>query len=104
MRFLSRLATFAAVTLTLAAIGTTTSQAEDAYELTIVPAATGGSPQVFRLNVATGQVSFVSGSNFTAIPDPQPIPAGKYRLYFTQTPDQSTYWVYRLETLAGRTW
>jgi hypothetical protein len=90
--------------LTLTAIGTARSHAEDAYELTIIPAATGGGPSVFRINVATGQVSLLSGSNFTSIPDPQAIPAGKYRLYYTQAPDNKTFWLYRLEALTGRIW
>jgi hypothetical protein len=44
------------------------------------------------------------GSDFADITDPQAIPVGKYRLYHAETPDNKTYWLYRLETQSGRTW
>jgi hypothetical protein len=104
MRLLSRLAILAAMTLSLAAIGSTGSLAADSYTLTIIPPAMGGNPTAFRINVATGQVSNVSGSPSTNVTDPQPIPAGTYRLYSTATPDNKIFWLYRLDTQTGRTW
>ena len=38
------------------------------------------------------------------VKDPQPIPAGEYRLYGTETSDNEIFWLYRLETQTGRTW
>jgi hypothetical protein len=104
MRFLSKLAAFAAISLTFTAIGNTSSLAEDGYELAMLPPATGGSITVFRINTATGQVSSVSGTSMSPVADPETLPAGKYRLYFSQTPDNKSFWLYRLETTTGRTW
>jgi hypothetical protein len=104
MRFLSRAATCAAITLTLTAMGSAGSLAEGAYELSLVPPAVGAGLTAFRLNVATGQVSNVSGPTPSDVQDLQPIPVGEYRLYFTETPDNKTFWLYRLETHTGRTW
>ncbi len=52
MRFLSRLAILTAMTLSLAAIGSTRSLAADGYALTVIPPAMGGSPTAFRINIA----------------------------------------------------
>jgi hypothetical protein len=104
MRLLCRVTTLAAVILTLTATGSTSSLAEDGYEMAFVAPEIGGGITVFRINVASGQVSNVSGSNFSNTNDPQAIPAGKYRLYVAGTPDNKTFWLYRLDTLTGRTW
>ena len=104
MRFPFGAAMFTAITLTIAATGSVSSFAADSYELTLVPPATGENPTAFRLNVATGQVSNVTGSPASDVQDPQPIPAGEYRLYFTQTSDNKLFWLYRLDTRTGRTW
>jgi hypothetical protein len=104
MRPLSRLAMLAAMSLSLAAIGSTRSLAADAYEIAVIPPPIGGGPTMFRLNVTTGQVSLVSVSPSTDVTDPQPIPAGTYRLYSTEPPDNKSFWLYRLETQSGRTW
>jgi hypothetical protein len=95
---------FAAITLTVTATGSVTCFAADGYELTLVPPAMGAGLTAFRLNVATGQVSNVTGAAASDVQDPQPIPAGEYRLYFTQTPDNKTFWLYRLDTRTGRAW
>jgi hypothetical protein len=104
MRFLSRVTAFAAITLTLMTVGGTQSWAADSYELTIVTPAVGGSPIVYRIDVATGKVSNVSASPAADVGDPQAIPAGAYQLYVSETPDNKSYWLYRLETETGRTW
>jgi hypothetical protein len=104
MRFLTRVTTVAAITLTLTAAGSTGSRAEDGYEIAIVPPVTGGGPTVFRINIASGQVSNASGTNLSDVKDPQAVPAGKYRLYVAVTPDNKTFWLYRLDTQTGRTW
>ena len=104
MRFLSRVITFVAMTLALTAIGSTGSLAEDVYEMAVIPAGTGGGATAFRINTASGQVSIVSGDNLVDVKDSAAIPAGKYRLYFTATTDNKTFWLYRLETQTGRTW
>jgi|SRR5579872_3300210 len=104
MRFLSRVTALAAITLALTAIGSTGSLAQDGYELAFIAPAASGGVTVFRINVATGQVSNVSGASPVDVKDPQAIPAGKYRLYSTETPDNKSFWLYRLETQTGRTW
>ena len=96
MRFLFRITMFAAIALTLTAIGSARSMAENVYELAVIPPPeTGGGISVYRINVVTGQVTNASGFTF---------PPGRYRLYFAQTPDQKTFWLYRLETQTGRMW
>ena len=104
MRFISRVTVFAAIALALTAIGSAKSMAEDGYELAYIPPEIGGSPTIYRINVASGQVSSLGATAFSTVTDPQPIPGGKYRLYSTQTPDNKSYWLYRLETQTGRTW
>jgi len=104
MRLLTQFTTVAAITLTLTAIGSTGSLAEDVYEMAFIAPAIGGGPTVFRINVATGQVGTLGTSAFSDVADPQPIPAGKYRLYVAVTPDNKSFWLYRLETQTGRTW
>ena len=104
MRFLSQLTAFAVIALTLTAIGSTKSLAEDGYDLAVVRPVNSGSITFYRVNVATGQVSNVTGSPVSNVNDPQPIPAGKYRLFIGETPDHTSYWLYRLETASGRIW
>jgi hypothetical protein len=105
MRFLFRITMFAAIALTLTAIGSARSMAENVYELAVIPPPeTGGGISVYRINVVTGQVTNASGFTFSDISDSQPVPPGRYRLYFAQTPDQKTFWLYRLETQTGRMW
>ena len=104
MRCFSRLTMFAAITLILAAFGSTKLLAADAYEMALVPPPAGGSPSIFRLNVSTGDVSYVSGTSYLGVPEPQPIPSGTYRLYLTPASDNKVFWLYRLESQTGRTW
>ena len=102
MRFLSRAVTFAVLALTLTVTGGTRSFAADGYKFTLVEV--NGEMYAFRLNVATGQVSTVSGSGFVEVKDPQAIPAGAYQLYSAETLDHKLFWLYRLETQTGRAW
>jgi hypothetical protein len=104
MRCRSRVKMFTATTLILTAIGSTRLLAADGYELTVIPPAMGAGIAVFRLNVTTGQVSNVTGAPASDVTDPQAIPPGEYHLYFAETPDNKTFWLYRLETHTGRTW
>jgi hypothetical protein len=104
MRLLSQLTIFVAIALAPTAVASTTSLAEDAYDLAIVRPINNGSLIVFRLNVTSGQVSNVSGSPVSNVNDAQPVPAGKYRLFIGETPDHNSYWLYRLETTTGRIW
>jgi hypothetical protein len=79
--------------------------AAPAYELTLVPPAPNGSPPVYRINVASGEVSYESGNNYLAIKDAQPIPAGTYHLHSQVSSDgKGTYWLYRMDADSGRTW
>jgi hypothetical protein len=104
MKILANAIAISAICLLLTCVGETRAAAGSAYELTLIPPTETGSPTIFRLDVVTGQVSDVSGSSAVNTKDPQPIPPGVYRLYATQTSDNKTYWLYRLETLSGRTW
>jgi hypothetical protein len=86
-------------------VGTTVSFAAPAYELTIIPPASGGIPKVFRIEVASGLVSYISRSDFVAMKEPQNLPAGAYHLYPAVSPNgNKTYWVYRFDAQSGRTW
>jgi hypothetical protein len=104
MKILANAIAISAICFFLTCAYETQAAAGSAYELTLIPPTETGSPTIFRLDVVTGQVSDVSGSPAVAMKDPQPIPPGIYRLYATQTSDNKTYWLYRLETLSGRTW
>ncbi len=99
---------FARVILLFAGItcaGAGASLAAHAFELTLVPPVPNGNPSIYRINIASGQVSNVTGVTAVATQDPQPIPAGDYRLYSVSSADgKGTFWLYRLETQSGRTW
>ncbi len=84
---------------------TAPSLAEPAYELTVVPPVPNGTPFIYRIDVASGQVSYVSGTNFLVIKDAPPIPPGAYHLHLqTGTDGKGSYWLYRIDAETGRTW
>jgi hypothetical protein len=64
----------------------------------------------FQIEVATGKVQSVWGNgttNFTAIAETAPLPAGDYHLYVLPNPqpDGSSYWmINRMDSNTGRTW
>lgn len=64
----------ATATLVVSCLAASASFAAPVYELTLVPAALNGSPQIYRLEVTSGTVSFVSGSNYAVTSDPQAVP------------------------------
>lgn len=79
--------------------------AAPAYELTLVPPAPNGSPPVYRINVASGEVSYESGNNYLTIKEAQQIPAGTYHLHLQMGADnKGSYWLYRMDADSGRTW
>jgi hypothetical protein len=91
--------------LVMTCIGTSATLGAAAYELTIVPPGLSSSPEIYRLDVASGSVAYVSGNNYAATSDPQPVPPSTYRLYTTVSGDnKGTYWLYRLDMQSGRTW
>ena len=104
MSFLFRAATGAIIAFAPLVTASNAACAQQGYELTMITPSTAGSMAAYRLNVATGQVSNVSGSTSSEVQEPQNIPAGQYRLYSVQTLDKVSYWLYRLETQTGRTW
>jgi len=77
--------------------------AAPAYEMVFAAPSLGGSPSVFRIAVATGQVMAI-GTQFGPIADAAPLPLGDYHLHVTETPDQKTYWLYRMDSQSGRVW
>ncbi|MGP8233148.1 MAG: hypothetical protein ACLQL2_10860 [Methylovirgula sp.] len=91
--------------LAVTCAGATASLAAPAYELTVVTPGGSVTPVIYRLNVASGEVSYTYGVNFSSTKDPQPVPQGAYRLYAaTGTDGKGSYWLYRLETQSGRLW
>lgn len=77
-------------------------QAEALYEGVIVSAPAGDAQVMYRINMQTGEVAKVDGSQLTKIPDAAPLPAGDYHFYLAETPDLKTYWLYRMDRSTGR--
>ncbi len=88
--------------------GADAAKAAGAYEVAIVPPATGDiSPGVFRINVATGQVMTVWGTakTFSTTVDSAPLPPGDYHLYVIESLDGKGVWnMDRFDAQSGRTW
>src|SRR5579862_2321870 len=80
------------------------AHASSSYEMAIVPASNIAGPTYYRVNVATGQVNYISGTQFTATKDAAALPQGDYHLYPQLSPDGKTYWLYRMDSQSGRTW
>jgi gamma-glutamylcyclotransferase (GGCT)/AIG2-like uncharacterized protein YtfP len=98
---------FVASSLVLAIAGVTSAPAAFAapsYQMVVVPPAVAGSPTYFRINVATGQVMYIGGTQFVLTMDSAPLPQGDYHLYSAATPDGKSYWMYRMDSQSGRTW
>ncbi len=102
---LSKLIGAASLFLAMTCAFAAPSLAASPYELTVVPPVPSGSPFIYRINVASGEVSYVSGNNFLALKDARPIPPGSYHLHLQMSSDgKGTYWLYRMDTETGRTW
>jgi hypothetical protein len=102
---LSKLIRIASLFLVMTCVFAAPSLAAPAYELTVVPPAPNGAPFIYRINVASGEVSYVSGNNFLAIKDSSQIPPGSYHLHLQMgTDNKGTYWLYRSDAETGRTW
>jgi hypothetical protein len=102
---LSKLIRIASLFLVMTCVFAAPSLAAPAYELTVVPPAPNGAPFIYRINVASGEVSYVSGNNFLAIKDTSQIPPGSYHLHLQMgTDNKGTYWLYRSDAETGRTW
>jgi hypothetical protein len=93
-----------AVFLAATAAGATMALADPAYELSVITPVPGSGPSVYRIDVASGQVSEVVGSNFVTTKDPQALPAGSYHLHWISSADGKSYWLYRFEAQTGRAW
>ncbi len=79
------------------------ASAAPAYEVAIVAGQVGGSPTTYRITVATGLVVTV-GTLLVPTVDAGPLPPGDYHLFVTETPDNKTYWLYRMDSQSGRMW
>lgn len=85
------------------------SETSRAFQTVVIPGSSSASVGVFRINVATGQVSFGWGSatSMTPIADLS-LPAGQYRLVGWSQPagsDGSVSWgMVRMDTVSGRVW
>lgn len=77
--------------------------AAPAYEMSFAAPPLAGSPSIFRIAVATGQVMSV-GDKLALTTDAAPLPPGDYHLFLMQTPDEKTYWLYRMDSQSGRVW
>jgi hypothetical protein len=95
-----------ATSLVLAVAGVTTAPgafAAPAYEIAVAAPAAGGSPGIYRIDVATGQVMRIR-SQLVPTVDAAPLPQGDYHLLVTETIDKTSYWTYRLDSQSGRVW
>ncbi len=102
---LSKLIGAASLFLAMTCVFAAPSLAAPAYELTVVPPAPNGVPFIYRIDVASGQVSYVSGNNFLVVKDGASIPPGSYHLHLQMGTDaKGTYWLYRIDAGTGRTW
>jgi hypothetical protein len=105
MRCLKRSAAALVLALAISGAAAAAPLAPATYALTVVTPSGSATPVIYRLNVATGEVSYTYGVNFSITKDPQPLPPGSYRLYAATGADgKASYWLYRLETQTGRLW
>jgi hypothetical protein len=107
MRHLAMIILASSVALAVAGIGVTSvAFAAPAYEIVIVPPTTTVvGPTFFRINVASGQVVYQSGTQFVVTPDSAALPAGNYHLYRTESLDRKGAWYMdRMDSESGRTW
>ena len=91
--------------------GMRTAKAESSYEVVLVrPATADGTPGIFRVNVATGQVDTVWGwgplaTAFSTVPESAALPAGEYHIRVLESLDNKGGWeVVRFDSKSGRTW
>lgn len=80
------------------------AHASSSYEMAVLPASSAAGPTYYRVNVATGQVNYITGTQFAATKDAAALPQGDYHLYPQLSPDGKTYWLYRMDAQSGRTW
>lgn len=104
MKQFSKVIAAGAVFLATAATGATMALAESAYELVVITPAPNAGPNIYRVEVASGQVLQVVGNNFVTTKDPQTLPPGSYHLQWISTADGKSYWLYRFDAQTGRTW
>jgi len=91
--------------------GMQTAKAESSYEVVLVrPATADGTPGIFRVNVATGQVDNVwgwgtSATAFSTVSESAALPAGEYHIRVLESLDNKGGWeVVRFDSKSGRTW
>jgi len=91
--------------------GMQTAKAESSYEVVLVrPATADGTPGIFRVNVATGQVDNVWGWGtsaiaFSTVSESAALPAGEYHIRVLESLDNKGGWeVVRFDSKSGRTW
>jgi hypothetical protein len=104
MRYFGALFCSSLLFVSVMATGPAPALASPSYELVTTTPGSGTTLYVYRINVASGEVSNVSNTPIINMTDPQPIPAGNYRLFIVTQSNGTTYWIYRLETESGRTW
>ncbi len=84
--------------------GATMAMAGSAYELAVITPVPGGGPAIYRIEVASGQVAAIVGSNFAVTKDAQVLTPGSYHLQWISSLDAKSYWLYRFDKQTGRTW
>ena len=91
--------------------GMQTAKAESSYEVVLVrPATADGTPGIFRVNVATGQVDNVwgwgtSATAYSTVSESAALPAGEYHIRVLESLDNKGGWeVVRFDSKSGRTW
>jgi hypothetical protein len=107
MRHLAMIVMAPSLVLAVAGIGATSAAfAAPAYELVVVPSAAAGNlPTFFRINVASGQVVYQSGTQFVVTTDSAALPAANYHMYRTESLDRKGGWsMDRMDSESGRTW
>jgi hypothetical protein len=91
-----------------AAIGT--ANAVTKFEGVSIPGTSTAVSGFFQINVTTGEVSSVWGSNtttFAVVKEATPLPAGEYHLYVVPNPqaDGNCYWMLtRMDANTGHVW
>ncbi len=104
MKRFSKAIAIGSIFLAATAVNATLAMADPVYELAIITPAPNAGPNIYRIDVASGQVSQVVGNNFVTIKDPQALPPGSYHLHWISSGDAKSYWLYRFDTQTGRTW